>query len=104
MKRLFLAAVLVVGGLIAGPAFLLEQVKVPAASIQSSVTRTDALLKRAWELPVAASFKQSLAWQSNPSTCGPASLANVFRSLGEEPDTEASVLARTSRCPFGVCF
>jgi len=102
MRRL-LAVGVVVFGLFGGTAVYVHQAKVPAAAVQSSVTRTQALLDRAWQLPVAASFRQDLIWQSNGSLCGPASLANVFRSLGEAADTEAEVLAGTSRCWFGIC-
>lgn len=64
-----------------------------------------ALLDRAWKLPVAASYRASLAYQSNGSTCGPASLANVVRSLGLAPDaTEASILDGTGKCSVGFCF
>jgi len=76
----------------------------PAEAIQSSVIRTQALLDRAWALPVAATFRHGIAWQSNPSVCGAASLANVFRSFAEAADTEAGVLAGTSHCWFGICI
>jgi len=76
---------------------------VPYEAIQSSVTRTPALIERAWKLPVAATFKRQLVWQSNVSLCGPASLASVFRSFGEEPATEAAVLAGTGMCWSGYC-
>ena len=68
--------------LFGGTDLYLHQGKVPPEAIQSSVTRTEALLDRAWQLPVAATFKRNVVWQSNESVCGPASLANVFRSLG----------------------
>ena len=54
-------------------------------------------------MPVAASFNRDLVWQSNPSVCGPASVANVFRSLGETATTEAAVLLGTGWCWFGIC-
>ena len=62
------------------------------------------MVERAWTLPVAETFGQTLAWQSNGSLCGPASLANIFRSLGEPTQTEADVLAGTGRCWTGYCI
>lgn len=62
-----------------------------------------ALLARAWALPAAQSVKPKFIYQSNGSTCGPTSLANVFRSLGEEVD-EKGVLKDTGMCWTGACF
>ena len=45
-----------------------------------------------------------LTWQSNPSLCGPASIANALRSLGETATSETAVLAGTGRCWTGFCF
>ena len=61
-------------------------------------------MERAWRLPVAATFDRRLAWQSNASRCGPAALANAYRSLGDAAVTEAQVLAGTGRCWTGVCI
>jgi hypothetical protein len=92
------------GGALGSTAFFLQPPKVPPELIEASVTRPQALLDRAWSLPAAASFNRDLAWQSNPSTCGPASLANVFRSLGEPAaDTEAEVVKAAGPCWFGIC-
>jgi hypothetical protein len=73
-------------------------------AIQSSVIRAPELVDRAWQLPVATTFKTEVHWQSNGSLCGPASIANAFRSLGEEETTEAEVLYGTGRCWTGICF
>ena len=62
------------------------------------------MIDRAWQLPVAATFKREIAWQSNGSLCGPASLANAFRSLGKEETTEAAVLGDTGWCWTGFCI
>ena len=78
--------------------------RVPQEAIATAVTRTPALMERAWRLPVAATFKDRIAWQSNPSLCGPASLANVFRSLGEANATESAVLEGTGTCWTGYCI
>jgi hypothetical protein len=104
MRRLAFAGLISLAALLGGVAFLLEQVKVPTHAIQSSVTRTSALIERAWQLPVAGTFGRLVGWQSNPSICGVASLANVFRSLGDGPKTEGEVLRGTNHCWFGVCI
>lgn len=63
-----------------------------------------ALLERAWSLPVARTFLHELDFQSNGSICGPTSIANTFRSLGEGPVTPRTVLEGTGKCPFDFCF
>lgn len=63
-----------------------------------------ALLERAWSLPVARSFLHELDFQSNGSICGPTSVANIFRSLGEGPVTPRGVLEGSGRCPLDFCF
>jgi hypothetical protein len=68
------------------------------------VTRTPEVLERAWRLPVAATFSRQVLWQSNISRCGPASVANVYRSLGEMENTEDRVLKGTGRCWSGFCI
>ena len=48
-----------------------------------------ALLQRAWALPVAAQYRRGgIDWQKNASFCGPASVVNVLRSLGQAADQE----------------
>jgi hypothetical protein len=45
----------------------------------------EALLGAAWSLPVAAIYRQAgWSWQRLRAMCGPMSVANVLRSLGEE--------------------
>src|ERR1043165_9602719 len=61
------------------------------------------LLEKAWALPVAATFKTTLAFQSNGSTCGPTSLSDVKRSLGLTSD-ERSILDGTGKCWSGIRF
>jgi hypothetical protein len=78
--------------------------KVPEDAIQSSVIRAPELMDRAWTLPVAATFQSNISWQSNGSLCGPASLANVFRSIGEEETTESEILEGTGLCWTGFCI
>lgn len=109
MKRRYLigilvAAILVATGLLGAGALVVGQSKVPPQAIASSVTRTPELVERAWRLPVAATFDRQLTWQSNGSRCGPASVANTYRSLGEAASTEDKVLAGTGRCWTGLCI
>jgi hypothetical protein len=75
-------------GFIGWTALYVQQTRVSVEAIEVSVTRTRELLDRAWELPVAATFKGNIVWQSNASVCGAASLASAFRSLGEAPNSE----------------
>ena len=52
------------------------------------------LLARAWALPVAASYRPDLDFQGNGSFCGPTSVVNVLRSLGQT-GSQATVLDGT---------
>ncbi|UVK37873.1 phytochelatin synthase family protein [Mesorhizobium sp. AR10] len=105
MKRSLAFGVIAGVGLLGGAALLIVgQSAVSPDAIQSSVTRAPALIDSAWKLPVAATFNADLAWQSNGSRCGPASLANTFRSIGEEETTEAEVLEGTGKCWTGYCI
>jgi hypothetical protein len=96
--------VVTVGLLGAGAALVVGQSHVPSKAIASSVTRTPALMERAWQLPAAATFHRHVSWQSNGSRCGPAAVANAYRSLGEAASTEGKVLAGTGRCWTGICI
>ncbi|MCJ2006641.1 phytochelatin synthase family protein [Methylobacterium sp. J-092] len=61
-----------------------------------------ALLARAWALPVAAYRRRPYEYQSNPSFCGPPTVANLLRSLGVD-FSQADVLRGTAFQPwFGV--
>jgi len=103
MKRNIFIGSAVIIALLGATIVALAPPKVPAEAIQSSVTRAPPVLDRAWDLPVAATYKPNLAWQSNPSLCGPASLANALRSLGDTAVTESAVLANAGPCWFGIC-
>lgn len=61
-----------------------------------------ALLEKAWALPVAAKYPRPLISQSNPSACGPTSVANVLRSTGVEA-TSDQVAAHGVGCFAGIC-
>jgi hypothetical protein len=74
------------------------------APIQLAPVYQDAkLVAQAWELPVARAFRPAFAFQSNGSTCGPTSLANVSNSFGV-PHTEESILDGSGKCSTGICF
>jgi Phytochelatin synthase len=107
MNRRYFIGVLgvpITAGLLGAGVLFIGQSKVSPQAIASSVTRTPALLERAWRLPVAATFYRQLTWQSNVSRCGPAAIANVYWSLGDAAITEGKVLAGTGRCWTGVCI
>jgi hypothetical protein len=79
--------------------------KVPADAIAKSVRRDAALLERAWALPAAATFGKRVDFQVNGSVCGPASLSNVFRSLGAPVGDASAVVEGSGKCQlFGICF
>jgi hypothetical protein len=105
MKRrhyISIVSIVVAAGLFGAGALVVGQSKVSPQAIASSVTRTPELVERAWRLPVAATFNRQLSWQSNGSRCGPAAVANAYRSLGETASTEGKVC--TGRCWTGVCI
>ena len=104
MKRRNFIGVLVAVGLLGAGALVVGQSKVSPQLVESSVTRTPELVERAWRLPVAITFNRQLSWQSNGSRCGPAAIANAYRSLGEAASTEGKVLAGTGRCWTGLCI
>jgi len=87
-----------------GAALLINETRVSPEAIQSSVMRADDAIERAWNMPVASSFQRKIDWQSNASLCGPASLANIFRSLGDPATTEQEVLTGTGLCRTGFCI
>ena len=104
MKRRPFIGIVVAAGLLGAGALVVGQSKMPPQAIASSVTRTPELVQRAWRLPVAATFNRQIIFQSNGSRCGPAAVANAYRSLAEAPITEGKVLAGTGRCWTGVCI
>jgi len=103
-KIALLAGVLALITLAGGAGLIVSQTKVSPDAIRSSVTRSEAGVEKAWKLPAASTFKRELTWQSNPSLCGPASIANALRSLGEMATSENLVLAGTGHCWTGICF
>jgi phytochelatin synthase len=107
MKRWHYVSIIsmaVAAGLLGAGALVIGQSRVPSQAIASSVTRTPELMERAWHLPVAATFHSYVSWQSNGTRCGPAAVANAYRSLGEAASMEGKVLAGAGRCWTGVCI
>src|SRR5262245_51612055 len=105
MRKLRIALLACVGlvGALLTAAVLLAPPKVTPERIASAVNRDPALLAKAWQLPAAARYRNTLEFQSNLSVCGPASLANVWRSWSE-PASEASVLEGSGVCRTGYCL
>jgi hypothetical protein len=107
--RLKLALFVVLGLVVAVVAvplrFLLFPPTFDVVPIQASREYQDpSLIARAWELPVARTFRASFDFQSNPSTCGPTSVADVVQSWGMAA-SEQSVIEGSGRCQwFGICF
>jgi hypothetical protein len=95
-----ISIVLALGGI----EVVVSRTKVSPEAIELSVIHAGDAIERAWKLPAAASFGHEVSWQSNASLCGPSSLANVFRSFGEDATSERSVLAGTGLCWTGFCI
>lgn len=108
--RILRVVLLALATLIAVPASIIIRnvffpPKLDVPSIKGESTYQDAaLLERAWQLPVAAHYRKGLLYQENGSVCGPASVANVKRSLGSAAASVDSVLEGTGRCWTGTCF
>jgi hypothetical protein len=75
-----------------------------ASIAQTPAYQDAALLDRSWALPVAMTYAKRVDFQSNGSVCGPASAANLFRSLGEPAVTQDAVLEGSGKCGTGMCF
>ncbi|MEE7449763.1 phytochelatin synthase [Methylobacterium radiotolerans] len=92
------------GAVTLGPVLLRPNAYKAVASIETQPSFHDpALLARAWALPVAEKYRQRpYEYQSNPSFCGPASVANLLRSLGVD-FAQADVIRGTRFQPwFGL--
>lgn len=79
----------------------------PYSDVQSiketPIYQDSALLASAWALPVAATYGEQVDFQRNGSVCGPTSVVNVLRSLGQ-PRTIDGVLEDTGYCWTGYCL
>jgi Phytochelatin synthase len=103
-RRLILGVALLFSAGVA--AFVLRPTRQPPPGFHSiredAAFQSPELLKRAWALPVATMFTP-LASQTNPSACGPTSVANVSHSWGAARVSD-DVAAHGSGCVGGVCF
>lgn len=65
--------------------------------------REAALMAEAWRLPVAAAYRRRpFEYQTNPSFCGPASVANLLRSIGVDRSQQQVIGASRYDPWFGV--
>jgi hypothetical protein len=108
MIRLILAglaiALLALAGITLGPLLFASNEYDHLLSIeQEPPYRDPARMAQAWALPVAQLYRaKGIVYQSNPSFCGPASIATVLGSLGRSMSQNA-VLDGTDYEPwFGV--
>ena len=71
----------------------------PVASIATAASyQNPTLLAQAWRQPVAATYQPHFEYQSNGAFCGPATVVNLFRSLGIDRYTQDTVF---DRAPVG---
>jgi hypothetical protein len=103
MPKLFVIGS-IIADILTAPVFDLVSGRISPDMIGESVTRAQDAIERAWQLPVARTFDRRVLPQTNVSLCGPAALANVFRSLLEAAKTEGEVLAGTGRGRTGFCL
>jgi hypothetical protein len=104
LRRLALFTI-VLAAIFAGlAAYFLRDPPVPPDSIElMPAYQSQALLTRAWALPVAHLYgPQGYVFQANPSTCGPTSIADVLRSEGRPADPDAVMKGSGVFQIFGV--
>jgi hypothetical protein len=69
---------------------------------ETSAYQDPALLKKAWALPVAATYHSGIDFQRNASVCGPTSLVNVLHSLKSVARmtrrVDMSLISHAARC------
>lgn len=108
MKKVALGCGVVIAVVLA--ALVLFATRTPAlppgfVSLRASPTfQPPALLEKAWALPVAATYPRPLLSQTNPTACGPTSVANLLRSGGEATSQPDEVAAHGPGCVNGFCF
>lgn len=68
---------------------------VPNPSIATAAYyQQPARLEQAWRQPVAATYRDHFEYQHNAAFCGPATVINVFRSLGIDHSTQDGLFDR----------
>jgi hypothetical protein len=95
---ILLVVAVILRGTVFAPTFDVPTIK------GTSSYQDPALLERAWALPVAKAYDRRVDSQTNGSVCGPSSLANILRSLGESGATQDGVLEGSGKCGTGICF
>ena len=72
---------------------------VPVDSIATTTSyQNPTLLAQAWRQPVATTYQPRFEYQSNGAFCGPATVVNLFRSLGIDRYTQDTLF---DRAPVG---
>lgn len=75
---------------------------VPSIEARADYRPAD-LMKVAWSLPVSRAYARTpFEFQNNPSFCGPASVANLLRSIGVPLDQHAVIQGSPYEPWFGV--
>jgi Phytochelatin synthase len=97
-------ALLLTGGFVLGPLLFARN---EYAHVQSIEARADfqnpVLVDAAWELPVARRYgRTNYEYQDNQSFCGPASLANLLRSIGIEKSQQQVIDGSRYEPWFGI--
>ena len=88
LRKTALGALVSLGLLLGLAGLYFREPPAPPSSIEfTSAYQNEKLLKRAWALPVARLYgPQGYLFQSNPSVCGPTSIADILRSEGRPAD------------------
>lgn len=95
-----LLVVLALFAFLVGPLLLAPNEYAGTPSIEHSrIFRDPAMMKLAWEMPVASRYRRAFEFQHNQSVCGPTSIADVLRSVGR-PLTQEQVLTGSPKRPW----
>lgn len=83
--------------------YVLRPQSVAAWSIERLPAYHDpVLMRRAWSLPVARLYRPDFVFQSNPSICGPTSIADVLNSEGQRTTPTRVLDGSGIRSIFGL--
>ena len=99
-----LTALFLLAGVIIGPLLFEPNRYQGVPSIEASTDYRDPnLIRQAWALPVASAYRRGgFEYQSNPSFCGPASVANLLRSVGRGTDQDKVIDGTPFEPWFGI--